>query len=60
MKDKSSLVKAMLDKVVGQSSFEWAEIADLFDVEYSPEHLRKMAQGVRLVQEAGLLGSGDG
>lgn len=59
MKDKVSLVKAMLDKVMGQSSFEWAEIADLFDVEYSAEHLRKMAQGVRLAQEAGLIGGTD-
>ena len=46
----------MLQKVHGESDLDWSEIAEEFDCGCSSDHLRKMAQGLKLAEEAGLFG----
>lgn len=46
----------MLAKLHGESDLDWAEIAEEFECGCSPDHLRKMGQGLKLAEEAGLLG----
>lgn len=46
----------MLAKIHGESDLDWAEIAEEFECGCSPDHLRKMGQGLKLAEEAGLFG----
>lgn len=46
----------MLAKIHGESDLDWAEIAEEYDCGCSSDHLRKMGQGLKLAEEAGLLG----
>lgn len=52
---KQCQVEAIIGKLTGVSDIDWIEMAslDMFDV--SPDHLRKMAAGVKLVYDAGML-----
>lgn len=46
----------MLQKLHGESDMDWSEIAEEYECGCSSDHLRKMAQGLKLAEEAGLLG----
>lgn len=52
---KQAQVETILSKLTGESDVDWIEMAslDMFDV--SPDHLRKMASGIKLVYDAGML-----
>lgn len=47
----------MLQKIHGESDLDWSEIAEEYECGCSSDHLRKMAQGLKLAEEAGLFGA---
>ncbi len=52
--EKWELVQEILDKKSGKSDRDWAEIVKDFDLECSPETLRKAGVGVKLSSDAGM------
>lgn len=52
--DKWELVQEILEKKAGESDRDWAEIVEDFDLECSPETLRKAGVGVKLASDAGM------
>lgn len=52
--EKWELVQEVLDKKNGDSDRDWAEIVADFDLECSPETLRKAGVGVKLASDAGM------
>lgn len=57
--EKWELVQEVLDKKNGESDRDWAEIVADFDLECSPETLRKAGVGVKLASDAGMRFSGE-
>lgn len=53
---KKALVGEMLDKKNGMSDKDWVEICSQFDLSVNAETLRKAGVGVKLVQDAGMIG----
>ena len=53
-KEKQSLVQDMLDKKNGIGDMDWSEIVDEYDLECSPDTLRKAGVGVKLASDAGM------
>lgn len=52
--EKQMLVQEMLDKKNGGSDKDWSEIGAEFDLDCSPETLRKAGVGVKLASDAGM------
>lgn len=52
--EKWELVQEILDKKTGNSDMDWSEIVSTFDLECSPETLRKAGVGVKLASDAGM------
>lgn len=57
--EKWELVQEVLDKKNGDSDRDWAEIVADFDLECSPETLRKAGVGVKLASDAGMRFTGE-
>lgn len=57
--EKWELVQEVLDKKNGDSDRDWAEIVADFDLECSPETLRKAGVGVKLASDAGMKFTGE-
>lgn len=57
--EKWELVQEVLDKKNGGSDRDWAEIVADFDLECSPETLRKAGVGVKLASDAGMRFTGE-
>lgn len=57
--EKWELVQEVLDKKNGDSDRDWTEIVADFDLECSPETLRKAGVGVKLASDAGMKFSGE-
>lgn len=62
MEEKAELVRLMLDKKSGGCDIDWRDIVQDFNLDCSPETLRKAGVGVKLAEDAGMdfLGNGDG
>ena len=56
---KRELVNEVLDKKNGVSDKDWMEICSQFDLSVNAETLRKAGVGVKLVQDAGMIGTTD-
>ena len=52
--EKQTLVQEMLDKKNGIVDKDWSEIVEDYDLECSPETLRKAGVGVKLASDAGM------
>ena len=52
--EKWELVQEILDKKNGDSDMDWSEIVGSFDLDCSPETLRKAGVGVKLASDAGM------
>ena len=57
MTNKQQLVIDMLAKAKRESDMDWVELAEKHNVGCTADHLRKMAQGLVLADEAGMLSS---
>lgn len=57
--EKKSLVRAMLSKKSGANDMDWADIVDMYDLECSPDTLRKAGVGVKLMSDANMGGMMD-
>ena len=53
-KEKQTLVQEMLDKKNGVGDKDWSEIVEDYDLECSPDTLRKAGVGVKLASDAGM------
>ena len=53
-KEKQSLVQEMLDKKNGVGDMDWSEIVEEYDLDCSPDTLRKAGVGVKLASDAGM------
>lgn len=54
IQEKQALVQEMIDKKNGESDRDWSEIVSDFDLECSPDTLRKAGVGVKLANDAGM------
>lgn len=54
LKEKQMLVQDMLAKKNGEYDKDWGEIVDEYDLECSPDTLRKAGVGVKLASDAGI------
>ena len=54
VKEKQMLVQEMLDKKNGNYDKDWGEIVSDYDLECSPDTLRKAGVGVKLASDAGM------
>lgn len=52
--EKWELVQEILDKKNGDNDKDWSEIVEDFDIDCSPETLRKAGVGVKLASDAGM------
>ena len=52
--EKLDLVQEILDKKNGDNDKDWAEIVEDFDLDCSPETLRKAGVGVKLASDSGM------
>ena len=53
--EKQALVHEMLDKKNGYGDRDWSEIVEDFDLECSPDTLRKAGVGIKLASDAGMI-----
>jgi predicted phosphodiesterase len=53
--EKQALVQEMLDKKNGYGDKDWSEIVEEYDLECSPDTLRKAGVGVKLASDAGMV-----
>ena len=56
LEDKKLLVEEMLAKKNGSNDRDWSEIVDMFDLDCSPDTLRKAGVGVKLMSDANMGG----
>lgn len=57
--EKWELIQEILDKKNGESDRDWAEIVSDYDLECSPETLRKAGVGIKLASDAGMKFTGE-
>ena len=60
VKEKSDLVQQILDKKNGVADIDWRDIVQDYDLDCSPDTLRKAGVGVKLAEDAGMSFSNDG
>ena len=53
--EKQALVHEVLDKKNGYGDRDWSEIVEDFDLECSPDTLRKAGVGIKLASDAGMI-----
>lgn len=60
VKEKADLVQQILDKKNGGCDIDWRDIVQDFNLDCSPETLRKAGVGVKLAEDAGMGFASDG
>ena len=59
MNDRAELIRTIADKKAGVNDQDWAEICEQYQLDISPDTLRKAGVGVQLVADAGMLREAD-